>query len=134
MKTMKVKRFAFTTSAFKYILSPGVKCYEVIKNHIPKDAEIVRIFSDPLQSTADTIYIDCISDEFEDAPEGKFLKPHAVQVKEHHGKLKMMQWIKGKPTETGWYWLYLSDHMLPKDASLDFVSCELVREYIFGVN
>jgi hypothetical protein len=87
MKTMKVKRFAFTTSAFKYILSPGVRFYEVIKNHIPKDAEIVRIFSDPLQSTVDTIYIDCISDEFEDVPEGESLKSHAVQVKEHHGKL-----------------------------------------------
>jgi cytochrome c553 len=84
---MKIKRFAFTSETFRMIFSQGLKHWEVSRNAIPKDAELVRIFDDHGASSIGTIYLDYYSESFPDLPEGSFLETNHITITAHNGKL-----------------------------------------------
>ena len=81
---MKIKRFDVSMDFFKEILGPGIKHFEAIKNALPADAELVRIFIDPNKSSLDIISLFFISESYPILPEGTLLEPETIEFVKHY--------------------------------------------------
>ncbi len=76
---MKIKRFDISTEFLKSILQHGMMNIATIKNPLPEDAELVRIFTNPYESSLRTISLFYKSESFPEQIEGTLLNSEKIE-------------------------------------------------------
>lgn len=78
---MKIKRYNMSSEFLRTVLGPGLKHWEVEKNAIPPDAELVRISVDQMESSVGQVSLFFTCASFPDLPEGTLLDGEKIWIK-----------------------------------------------------
>lgn len=81
---MKIKRFDITVEFIRDIFSSGTKHWKVIRNALPEDAELVRIYVSQNKSTPDILSLYFTSNSFQDLPEGTNIGSEPISILKYY--------------------------------------------------
>jgi hypothetical protein len=81
---MRIKRFDITSDVFKMLFGGQRIDFEVERNPIPADAELVRVHTNLNESTPALVSLFYTSATFPDLPEGSIPKPTLIWLRQYH--------------------------------------------------
>jgi hypothetical protein len=93
----RVKRAQITTQFMSLIFGAGLKSYEIIKDAVPEDAQVIGARLDPF--IPEVLELLLQSKEFEEVEDGAKIPEVQPLI-----SMKRLNWTPVKPTEPGWYW------------------------------
>ena len=81
---MRIKRFDISVEILKIWMTSGRRDIEVF-SPIPKDAQLVRVWTDPMPSSPAFVSFYFQSESFSDLPEGTPIRSECITYTKHYG-------------------------------------------------
>lgn len=81
---MRIKRFDITSEVFKMLFSGKRIDFEVERNPIPADAELVRVHTNLNEATLSVISLFYTSATFPEFPEGAMIESSRISIRQYH--------------------------------------------------